>query len=110
MYDKTIVKHVLTKWYRNLRFGTWTTAVFAAAWWGILYPELCFTEETCQAVIVEEAEENAVQREKTQETPEGQILSGEITYRDLFKATGEDVVVKSRLLEWLEQCADDFSE
>ena len=41
--------------------------LFAAVWWGIFYPELCFTEETCAAVTSEEAQANdlSVQEERT---------------------------------------------
>ena len=41
--------------------------LFAAVWWGIFYPELCFTEETCAAVTSEEAQANdlSVQEEAT---------------------------------------------
>lgn len=78
--------------------------MFAAAWWGILYPELCFTEETCQAVMTADGEDAGKQSD------EQQMVSQQITYKDILEATGDDVVVKSRFLEWLEECMRDFSE
>lgn len=57
--------------------------VFAAAWWGIFYPELCFSEETCVKVQSEFAEET-----------------------DAFAAwwaSGDEIVIRSRLWEWCEE-------
>ena len=33
---------------------TLAVSVFALAWWGILYPELCFTEDTFEQVVTVE--------------------------------------------------------
>ena len=35
---------------------TMAACLFAAVWWGIFYPELCFTEETCEAVVTAETQ------------------------------------------------------
>lgn len=113
---------------QRFRLKAGMTCMFAAAWWGVLYPELCFTEETCQAVITADGETDlrqsdgleaieqtgeeqlvqrdaaqqiAVQKENTQQTISRQ------TYREILEATGNDVVVKSRFLEWLEECMED---
>lgn len=53
----------------------------ALVWWCVLYPELCFPQDTYEAVY-ETEEEN---------------------FRSLLQAEEEQVIVKSRLLEWLEQ-------
>lgn len=53
----------------------------ALVWWCVLYPELCFPQDTYEAVGQEE-EENL---------------------RSLLQVEEEQVIVKSRLLEWLEQ-------
>ena len=61
---------------------------FAFAWWGLLYPELCFTEDTFRQVIVEDGEVITVK---------------EACYREILDAEGDDIVIESRLLEWLEE-------
>ena len=63
-------------------------AMFALTWWGVLYPELCFTESTYEQIVVVDGEE---------------IVSEGTDYTDILSATRGEVVVKSRLLEWLEQ-------
>ncbi len=62
--------------------------VFAVAWWGILYPELCFTEETFEQMLV---------TEECQEMTEQEI------YEHLLSASGDEIVIKSRFLEWIEE-------
>ena len=54
--------------------------VFAAAWWGIFYPELCFSEDTCAVVRTEE-----------------------INAADIWQASGDEIVIRSRLWEWCEE-------
>ena len=54
MWNKARMEQILWKGYYNLKIRAWMTVAFAASWWGILYPELCFTEATCQAVVIEE--------------------------------------------------------
>lgn len=56
----------------------------ALVWWCVLYPELCFPQDTYEAAGGME-EEN---------------------FQRLLQAEGEQVIVKSRLLEWLEQYSD----
>jgi len=72
----------------NLRFRTAVIAVFAFVWWGVLYPELCFTKETCEQVIIVDGEETEAQQED---------------YQGILEASGDEVVIKSRFFEWLEQ-------
>lgn len=65
-----------------------TVSMFALTWWGILYPELCFTEETFEQVVVSEEFQGMTQQE---------------IYEHLLKASGDEIVIKSRLLEWYEE-------
>ena len=70
------------------RFKGILLVFFAFAWWGLLYPELCFTEDTFRQVIVEDGEVITVK---------------EACYREILDAEGDDIVIESRLLEWLEE-------
>lgn len=54
--------------------------IFAAVWWGIFYPELCFSEDTC-AVVQPEKMDAA----------------------DVWYASGDEIVIRSRLWEWCEE-------
>lgn len=63
-------------------------AFFAFAWWGILYPEICFTEDTYQQVVVKDGEVRTV---------------NEADGRGILDAEGDEIVIGSRLLEWLEE-------
>lgn len=66
---------------------TIAVCMFAAAWWGVFYPELCFTEETCEAVRTEESGAG-----------DGQIDVGEI-----WRADSGEIVISSKFLEWCEK-------
>ena len=74
--------------YCDLRLRAMVTGIFALIWWGVLYPELCFTEDTFQQVIVADGDEKVIE---------------EASYRDILNASGDEIVIKSRLLEWLEE-------
>ena len=67
---------------------TLAVSVFALAWWGILYPELCCTEDTFEQVVTVE---------------EGQEMSEQEIYQHLLAASGDEIVIKSRFLEWFEE-------
>lgn len=63
--------------------------LFAAVWLGIFYPELCFTEETCEA-----------------EMPDGMRQDGEpgkIEAAEIWHASGDEIVISSRFWEWCEE-------
>ena len=79
------MKHFLEK---GQRFKGILLVFLAFAWWGLLYPELCFTEDTFRQVIVEDGEVITVK---------------EACYREILDAEGDDIVIESRLLEWLEE-------
>lgn len=70
------------------RVRTLAVSIFALAWWGILYPELCFTEETFEQVVVSE---------------EFQEMTKQEIYDSLLKASGDEIVIRSRFLEWYEE-------
>ena len=79
------MKHFLEK---GQRFKGILLVFFAFAWWGLLYPELCFTEDTFRQVIVEDGEVITVK---------------EACYREILDAEGDDIVIESRGLDWLEE-------
>lgn len=66
--------------------------VLAFVWWGVLYPELCFPRDTYE-VMYEEAEAAG----------DTEMLSEEEICDRLLQAGEEQVIVKSRLLEWIRQ-------
>ncbi len=70
------------------RLRTFAVTVFAMAWWGILYPELCFTEETFEQVFV---------------TGECHEMTQQEIYEHLMTASGDEIVIRSRFLEWMEE-------
>lgn len=68
---------------------TMAAFLFAAVWWGIFYPELCFTEETCEAVVTAETQT--------------EDMSGQIGAAEIWDASGDEIVISSRFLEWCEE-------
>lgn len=68
---------------------TMAACLFAAVWWGIFYPELCFTEETCEAVVTAETQT--------------EDMSGQIGAAEIWDASGDEIVIRSRFLEWCEE-------
>jgi hypothetical protein len=71
-----------------MKFRAWVTCVCAFLWWGVFYPELCFPEDAYQ--VVDEAD--------------GTDSSGEMSYQDILKAAPDDTLIRSRFLEWIEEC------
>lgn len=68
---------------------TLAACLFAAVWWGIFYPELCFTEETCEAVTADGTQTDGV--------------PGQIGAAEVWCASGNEIVISSRFLEWFEE-------
>lgn len=68
--------------------------IFAAAWWGIFYPELCFSEGTCAVVWTENSQK---------EDKEPQRHLEEIDATAVWQASGDEIVISSRLWEWCEE-------
>lgn len=61
--------------------------VLACVWWGLLYPELCFTENTCQPVAIVDGKEVAVELKD---------------YKDFLTADEDQIIISSKFLEWWE--------
>lgn len=87
-----------------------TACVCAAAWWSVFYPELCFTEETCQLVQTAETENEAVDfgMAKTAEAgkngQDAAVQGGQTdTAAGILWAGDGEVVIRSRFLEWCEE-------
>lgn len=70
--------------------------VFAAAWWSIFYPELCFSEDTCAVMQTENAQKWSEERHSH---------AKEIDAADVWQASGDEIVISSRLWEW---CAENL--
>lgn len=88
MCNRQSVRQLLIRIYRDLRIRTAAAVLSALTWWGVLYPELCFTEGTYEQIVIVDGEE---------------IVLKEADCRDILHAAGDEVVVRSRLLEWLEE-------
>lgn len=88
MWNRQFVIKLLIRGYRDLRVRTAAAALSALMWWGLLYPELCFTENTYEQIIVVDGVE---------------VILEETDYRDLLEASDDEIVFRSRLLEWLEE-------
>lgn len=107
MRIRETAKNSLTRIYCSLRIRAWMTTVFAAAWWGILYPELCFTEETCEAVMASDSEQAEDEQETVQQNRVWRADAEQTAYIELLEATGDDIIVSSRFVEWLLQYLDE---
>lgn len=77
-----------SKWKEYLRMAA--TGIFMATsafvWWFLLYPELCFPEDTYEIVC----EEQEMEEDCSEETFSQLMLSDE-----------GQLVIKSRILEWI---------
>ena len=92
----------------RMRSAGLLAGVLAFVWWCVLYPELCFPQDTYEAVY--EAGEGSAAKESMEK--EGMEKEGAEQEKSalteencgwLLRADKEQVIVKSRLLEWLEQ-------
>ena len=88
MWNKQTLKQIMLRIYRDVRIHMAAAGLFAFVWWGFLYPELCFTENTYEQVSIVDGE--AAEAEQT-------------GYQGVLGASGHQIIVKSRLWEWLEQ-------
>lgn len=88
MRGRDKLEMIMKKGRNNLCVRTAALCMAAAAWWGVLYPELCFTENTCVQVIVSQGQEIVIRQADCQ---------------DILNASGDEILIKSRLLEWLEE-------
>ena len=88
MWNRQNIRRIILRAYCDLRLRAAVAGALAFAWWGLLYPELCFTENTCEQITIVNGEEIEVE---------------EADYRDILGASGDEIVVGSRLLEWFKQ-------
>lgn len=88
MWSRESLKVCLRRSSYDMRLRTAAVSMIALAWWGVLYPELCFTENTCVQVIVSHGQE---------------IVMDQTDYQEILSASGDEIVVKSRFLEWLKE-------
>lgn len=77
----------------------------ALVWWCVLYPELCFPQDTYE-VVYETNEAGMTEAESVEyESIEAQSIGADseerADYPTILQADDEQIVVKSRLLEWL---------
>ena len=97
MWNRSYVKGILLKGYRDMRLRAAAAGVLACTWWAVLYPELCFTPDTYERVIMTDEEETVPEKEAA-------VISG-MDGQTILDATEDQIVIKSRLLEWLEEKA-----
>lgn len=95
---------------KDIQFGVMSVfaGAFAFVWWSVLYPELCFPDDTYEVVYedADMAESGGADRMKQNAAEDWEMLSEEEIFERLLQAEEEQVIVKSRLLEWLRQQAD----
>lgn len=75
----------------------WETGILLfAMWgfWGMIYPDLCFTEDVCTVIIEGESVEESLNEEQP---------SGEPQVSGIYTAQPRQIKIKSRLLELLEE-------
>lgn len=68
----------------NQRNRIAAAGVMALVWWCVFYPELCFPQDTYEVVDDEDTTE-------------------EENFPDILQADDEQIVIGSRLLEWLDK-------
>ncbi len=80
---------ILLRACRSLRLRAVLVGVSACIWWAVLYPELCFTDGTYERVETEGADQ-----------------ADGAGSDDILRASGEEIVICSRLLEWIGKKTD----
>lgn len=83
------------KLHKTRGIAVWALALI---WWGMLYPELCFPKDTYE--IVSDGKEILAEDMDVEMLAE---RFADESCRGLLYADGEQVIVKSRFLEWLKQ-------
>lgn len=83
--------------------------MFALAWWSIFYPELCFAEGTCEAVLTAETERpdgQAALQSREADEGGGSVMTQNIEAdmaSGILYADDDEIVISSRFLEWCEE-------
>lgn len=85
-YLKNKIRYYIIKNSEKLKLGL--CMVLAACWVGASYPELCFTPRNCQLF----------ERKDGKEVPVEMQDAG-----DIWNIRSEEVVISSRIWEWLQQ-------
>lgn len=73
------------------------TGIFAFVWWFFFYPELCFPEDTCTIIYQSETYDMETWQENYQDISQ-----------QLLHADGENIIVKSRMLEYWKQSKEEL--
>lgn len=79
---------VLEQIYTNMHIRAAAAVICALVWCGLLYPELCFTQGTCEQILIIQGQE---------------IVIEQLEEADILNASDGQIIVRSRFLEWLEQ-------
>ncbi len=73
---------------KNYRIRAAAAGICALVWCGLLYPELCFTQGTCEQILIVQGQE---------------IVIEQLENTDILGASGDEIIVRSRFLEWLKE-------
>ena len=93
MKDSKFLKSCNVRKYLRTIFTGLSVGTFALVWWLVFYPELCLPRDVYEVLY-----------EQDMYDMDGEDLySEEEIWNQLLQADGERVIVKSRLLEWLQQ-------
>lgn len=90
-----------TKMLQKIKKGIWLLA--ALGWWGVLFPELSLTRDTCRIIWTDTVQTDTDRTEDARAEDglqEEELSQTEIYYR-LLSAEPEQIKIKSRLLEFL---------
>ena len=85
-----------------LKFTGAAVGLVTLVWWCVLYPELCFPRDTYEAVYETDEVYGDIISEAEDENKESDFGTSGI-YPDILRANDEQIVIKSRLFEWLSQ-------
>lgn len=88
MWNRENLRFFLRRSCYDIRLKMAFVSMAALAWWGVLYPELCFTDNTCVQVIVSQGQE---------------IVMEQTDYQEILSASGDEIVIRSRFLEWMKE-------
>ena len=69
-------------WKKGRAFAA---CILAAAWWSVFYPELCFTQDTCEVIS------------------DGRMQTEEIDAAEIWRSSGEELIISSKLWEWCDK-------
>lgn len=73
-------------------------------WWGFIYPELCFTADTCQiSEVQDEAEQEAYNEAEYEDILEAAAVRGLVPADFLQQTLTVPVEIKSRLLTYIQE-------